>query len=288
MHESFGMVERWVPYQGGQIRYVIGGSGKPLVLCHGFLGSAESFEQWYEALTPRRTLIIPDLPGCGLSSPLKEKHDALSLGRAVMAVIDDANVTQFDLGGLCLGAEVALAVVHERSSSIGQLFLHTPLLAPFLVQRHIHWQVAVLMAPGMFQSVAWFSRNRLISDLYKRVAIEDGDVDADAAALNFTNQRRANPRAARQWLRSALQRENIATVLDRDEPALVMVAEKDRVVDIPRLQKVVSQNDNVQFVVIEDAGHGWNTRYVQKQLAILGAFLDGLPVPELDSTTEAA
>jgi len=59
--------ERFVSHLGGRVRYLIGGDGPPLVLCHGFLGSAENFETWFDELTRIRTLVIPDLPGCGAS-----------------------------------------------------------------------------------------------------------------------------------------------------------------------------------------------------------------------------
>ena len=32
------------------LRYLIGGSGPPLLLCHGFMGSAENFETWFDEL----------------------------------------------------------------------------------------------------------------------------------------------------------------------------------------------------------------------------------------------
>ena len=53
-----------------RLRYLIGGGGPPLLLCHGWLGSAENFETWFEGVGRRRTLVIPDLPACGDSAPL--------------------------------------------------------------------------------------------------------------------------------------------------------------------------------------------------------------------------
>ena len=64
------MQEAILELPGRRLRYLIGGDGPPLVLCHGFLGSAENFETWFEELSARRTLVVPDLPGCGASSPV--------------------------------------------------------------------------------------------------------------------------------------------------------------------------------------------------------------------------
>ncbi len=57
------MDERFVTIRGQKLRYLVCGQGKPLVLCHGFLSSAEEFGGRFEELGEYRTLIIPDLPG---------------------------------------------------------------------------------------------------------------------------------------------------------------------------------------------------------------------------------
>src|SRR5437870_9062625 len=51
---------------GGQpVRCLTAGTGRTLLLCHGFLSSAEEFGGRFEALASHRRLIIPDLPGNG-------------------------------------------------------------------------------------------------------------------------------------------------------------------------------------------------------------------------------
>jgi pimeloyl-ACP methyl ester carboxylesterase len=165
--------ERCARHDGGSVRYLIGGAGPPLVLCHGFLGSAENFETWFDELSLIRTLVVPDLPGCGESAPLRGvRHTTGRLAAAVDAVCVDAGVERFDIGGLCLGASVAMAVLQRRPEAVDHLVLHTPLLAPALVRRRFH---------------------------YKRLVVEGDNVDTAAAETNFRNQLRAVPRALREW-----------------------------------------------------------------------------------------
>ena len=95
--------ERFTTHQGGRVRYLVGGEGPPLVLCHGFLGSAENFQTWFDDISRIRTLVIPDLPGCGASAPLPTRHTAGALAGAVEAVCADAGVERFDLGGSASG-----------------------------------------------------------------------------------------------------------------------------------------------------------------------------------------
>jgi pimeloyl-ACP methyl ester carboxylesterase len=79
--------ERCARHDGGSVRYLIGGAGPPLVLCPGFLRSAENFETWFDELSLIRTLVVPDLPGCGESAPLRGvRHTTGRLAAAVDAV----------------------------------------------------------------------------------------------------------------------------------------------------------------------------------------------------------
>lgn len=271
--------ERSALLDGRRLRYLIGGSGDPLVLCHGFLGSAENFETWFAALAQRRTLMIPDLPGCGASPALSGVHSADALAEAIAPLLDELGIHRFDLGGLCLGASVALALARRRPPAVGRLILHTPLLAPEVVRRRFHLQVAVMTAPGVFPAVHWLSRRRVVSDLYKRLLVEGPDVDRHAAEVNFVNQMRAHPRATREWLRDGLRRHDMEFVAARTEPTLMIAAAADRIADVHRLRRLAASCPQVQLAVVDDAGHGWTQQYVERQLAVLGAFLDGRPLP---------
>src|SRR6202051_1878759 len=96
-HSMAQLEERFVSHGGGRVRYLIGGSGPALVLCHGFLGSAENFETWFDELSRIRTLVLPDLPGCVASPALQgARHTAARLAVAVDAAWRDARAVRFD------------------------------------------------------------------------------------------------------------------------------------------------------------------------------------------------
>lgn len=281
--------ERFITHAGATVRYLTGGDGPPLVLCHGFLGSAENFETWFDELVRIRTLVIPDLPGCGSSSPLHQtRHTAGALAAAVEAVCADAGVERYDLGGLCLGASVAMAMVRRNPGSVQRLLLHTPLLAPSLVRRRFHLQIRAFMAPGIFPTISWLSRQRLVSDLYKRVMVEGANVDNSAAEMNFRNQLRADPRALREWILHGLARNDVALLREAQSSALIIVASDDRIVDVPLLRTSVQAMDHVQLVTIADAGHGWTEGYVRRQLELISAFLMDGPLPEAAAISQVA
>lgn len=281
--------ERFTTHAGGRVRYLVGGNGPAMVLCHGFLGSAENFETWFDELSRVRTLVIPDLPGCGASAPLnRARHSAGRLAGAVDAVCREVAIDQYDIAGLCLGVSVAMALLQQRPDAVNRMVLHTPLLAPALVRRTFHVQVRGFMAPGIFPAITWLSRRRVVSDLYKRLLVEGDLVDRSAAEMNFRNQLRAEPRAIREWLLDGLARDDVALLRNSRRQALIIVAAGDRIVDVPLLRRTVADMDSIRLVEVEGAGHGWTVPYVRRQLDLITAFLSDTPLPAATSKARVA
>jgi pimeloyl-ACP methyl ester carboxylesterase len=283
-----GLEERFTKHEGRPLRYLTGGSGPPLLLCHGFIGSAENFTDWFDVLLTRRTIIAPDLPGFGRSAPMRGGHTAPALARAVLTAAADAGADHFDVGGLCLGSPVALAVQRARPQATDRVILHTPLVAPSLVRRRFHMQVAFMLAPGVYPGIVWLAHQRRVSDIYKRFMVEGKDVDPIAARANFENQLLADPRAAREWLHDVLHRQDLAQVRGSGRPTLILVAEHDRIVDVPRLEVAVAGVPSVSFDVIRQAGHAWGPELSRRQRSLIAAFLDDLPLPAASNPAVAA
>jgi pimeloyl-ACP methyl ester carboxylesterase len=267
------MEEYRVDAAGTSIRYLTLGAGRPLVLCHGFLSSAEEFGGRFRALASQRRLIIPDLPGNGDSPPLPRRHTVAAMAAAVAAMLTRLGVDEFDVAGLCLGASVACALVDRCGDRVERLVLHTPLLAPALVRRRYLEQVRALTVPPLWQAVVALSRNRAVSDLYKRYVIAEGDVDQQTSQANFDNQRRADPTAAREWLRDGIRYDGLAALLERPQRTLVIVAAQDRVVDAQRLRRLLGGQTRIRVFVDTEQGHGWNSAAVDRQLGVIQAFL---------------
>jgi pimeloyl-ACP methyl ester carboxylesterase len=263
------MEERFADLGGMRLRYLVGGRGKPLVLCHGFISSGEEFGGRFAELAAQHTLIAPDLPGNGQSTPLSERHTAEAMARAVWALLDHLGVREFDLAGLCLGASVACAMAADGDARIDHLILHTPLLGTRLIRPQYRWQVRILTCRPLWKGVIWLSRRRTVSDLYKRIAIEGGDVDPHTAEINFLNQRRADPRAAREWLADALKRQDLELVRSRRKPTMIIVPEHDRLVNVERLRQIVAPLPNVALHVDGQGGHGWSPDAVVRHLAVM-------------------
>jgi pimeloyl-ACP methyl ester carboxylesterase len=262
----------------GPLRYVLAGSGPPLVLCHGFIGSAENFESWVARLAPHRLLVMPDLPGFGGSAPLPTAHRSRALAGEVRALLDHLEIQKFEAGGLCLGAAVAMELLAAAPARVGQLLLHTPLLTPRMVNRPFRLQVRALTAPGAFDLISAIGRWRPAADLYRRVVVE-GSTPADrrSADVNFENQLRASPRAAREWLREGISLDFAPLLMGWEGDIQVLAATDDRILNVELLRRFCQGRPRTELSLVEAAGHGWTPEFMSRQLEILERAVSATP-----------
>lgn len=92
------------------------GSGKPLVMLHGFMSSKESFVYQTGYFSLFRRVIAIDLTGFGKSEKMSYPYALCDYEKAVLSVINALGLTEYDLLAHSFGARIAvkLAVRDER------------------------------------------------------------------------------------------------------------------------------------------------------------------------------
>ena len=69
-----GFRPHFAEIDGVRTRYFLGGEGPPLTMVHGLGGAAVNFTKLAPILARRRRVLIPDLPGHGLSEPFRARR----------------------------------------------------------------------------------------------------------------------------------------------------------------------------------------------------------------------
>ncbi|MFN2451688.1 MAG: alpha/beta fold hydrolase [Candidatus Dormibacteria bacterium] len=270
---------RWVHAAGARLSYATLGSGPPLVLCHGFLGTGEEFCQRFAPLAAARTVIVPNLPGSGGSPRLHGRQTGEALAEVVDAMLRALRIEDFGLAGLCLGSGVACALAARRDD-VRRLVLHTPLLAPGLISRAVRTQIKIFTTPGLYEVTAWASRQRAISGAWKRLFSDGPDADPLEQEVAFANQLLADPHASREWLLDGITRDDRAVLRRPGRSTLIIVSGDDRMVDVPLLTALAREESQVELLIDTGTGHGWGDLAVARQRDTLLAFLDGRPLPQ--------
>lgn len=251
------------------VRYVVGGSGPDLLLVHGNLGSWENFRDWLPVLLPRFRVIIPDLPGCGDSPPLSGRHTAAAYADVLHEIATRLGLREFALGGLCLGASVALAYVERHRPALTALLLHTPPYSPAAMTPFFRWQVRVATSGPLFAAASAIARSETISMLYRRLLVEgDGVVDANTMT-NWRNQQRASPRAARDILRDIIRLDFTPLLRRLEVPTFALVADNDAFVRVEAVRRLETLMPAARVAVLREAGHGWTAAFIAAQNAVL-------------------
>lgn len=106
--KTAGITIKSVKIPGFKIVYAEGGTGDPIIMLHGFGGSKNDWLQFAKYFTPNYRVILPDLPGFGDSTKLKD--DELGIMFQVEKVHEFAEalkLTKIHLVGHSMGGNIA-------------------------------------------------------------------------------------------------------------------------------------------------------------------------------------
>jgi pimeloyl-ACP methyl ester carboxylesterase len=106
-----------------QVRYSDKGSGRVIVLLHGFLESLELFERFSSALSKKFRVISLDLPGHGKTTSLGYMHSMELMAECVKSVMDSLYLKRYVVVGHSMGGYVGLAFAELFPKSISGLCL---------------------------------------------------------------------------------------------------------------------------------------------------------------------
>ena len=92
---------------GINLYYETHGTGRPMILLHGGLGSGEMFGPILPALAEDHQVIAPDLQGHGRTADIDRPIDIRLMADDVAALIDHLGLDKPDIVGYSLGGGVA-------------------------------------------------------------------------------------------------------------------------------------------------------------------------------------
>ncbi len=118
-----GFDERFVETKGSRLRYFVGGraDGEPVVLVHGLGGCAANWVDIVPLLAETRRVLVPELPGHGLSTPLPAVPNLTVFAERVGLVAEREQALPAVFVGHSLGAVVALRLALQRPDDVSAL-----------------------------------------------------------------------------------------------------------------------------------------------------------------------
>jgi pimeloyl-ACP methyl ester carboxylesterase len=156
---------QYADVNGINLYYETQGSGKPLVLLHGGLGSGEMFAPILPALADHHQVIAVDLQGHGRTADIDRPLDLRLMADDIAALIDHLGLERPDLVGYSLGGGVALQTALKYPEKIGRLVATSAHIKSDAIYPEMRVQQGQVNA-----AAAEFMKDTPMYQLYQRVA----------------------------------------------------------------------------------------------------------------------
>jgi pimeloyl-ACP methyl ester carboxylesterase len=258
----------FLTFQDGKIHYTDSGKGSVIVLLHGYLESAEVWNNFANKLASGFRVIAIDLPGHGLSGSCSWINSMEYLASAVRAVLDNAGVNKIFLIGHSMGGYVALAFLELFPGYLaGYTLFHSH---PFkdmpetLEKRKLNIEIVEdgkkeEMIPGFIRGLfAPQNPDKLGEAMGRSADIASGTEEKTIIA----DLKGMMARPDRRYL-----------VESGQIPFLWIFGKMDIHIDYREMQKKVRIHENGRITVLENSGHMGFIEEEDKSLEVITQFV---------------
>lgn len=246
---------------GIRLSYETAGTGKPLLMIHGFGANLCTWRLVAPRLAERRRVILLDLKGSGESDkPLGQEYGPQDHARLVVELIHSLGLTELSLVGHSMGGGVALLTALQLAEtgdrSLDRLILVNSIAYPQKLPAFVATlRVPVVGKIAMRLTPASVMARVVLREAYFRAErITAQTVEAYARPLRDRQAKRALITTAKRVIPADLERlqsryPSIST------PTLVIWGDHDRIVPLANGQRLARELPHARLAVIEDCGH---------------------------------
>jgi pimeloyl-ACP methyl ester carboxylesterase len=156
---------KYAEVNGINLYYETHGSGRPLILLHGGLGSGEMFGPVLSLLAERHQVVAVDLQGHGRTADIDRPIDVRLMAGDIAALIDHLHLATPDVVGYSLGGGVALQTALQYPTKVRRLVMVSANLRPDAIYAEMRAQQGQVNA-----AAADFMKDTPMYQMYQRVA----------------------------------------------------------------------------------------------------------------------
>jgi len=233
-----------VNVNGIYIAYSRRGSGKPLVLVHGYPLDHTIWNEVVPLLENDFDLILPDLRGFGQSDAVESPYKIADMASDIAGLLDHLDIEQTAIAGHSMGGYVALAFARaysERVLGLGLVASQAPADPPERKQ-------------GRYDAAAEIMKTGVnpVADSMPVKLSPDERVQAYAQKL-IAAQR---PTGLAGALKAMAERDDsTATLSGFQFPVVLVHGEADELIPIQRAQEIKTAIPSATFIELPNVGH---------------------------------
>lgn len=251
--------EELATVRGGPVHLWVGGSGPSLLFLHGAGSIGQSWTASFPLLARHHRVLLPDLPGFGLSPDNDRIETFAELAEAIAELIRDRAGPPIDLAGNSMGGGLAAGVALAHPELVRSLILVAP---GGLLEREDTRSEADRLVPGEV--------NRGLFHRPERGAATFPTLTPEEVRARWA----ATRRALKRWLAQGLT----PVPFDRLRvPTLVLWGREDRILPSSWASEIADRIPAARAVVLDDCGHVPQLELPEAFTATVEAFLSTLP-----------
>ena len=262
MLDAFGRIQiekRWVEVSGHQMHCLQAGDGPELILLHGLLGTASTWELTFPSLAARSTVYAVDALGIGESERVLG-IDARLRAQAdrVVEFMDQSAIHSADFLATSHGGAVALMLAAKYPGRVRNLVLHAP-ANPFshLGDPLIRFYLSGLGTwfahhiAGLPEPMQALALGRMYGD---PAQLRDGSLGKYIGSLRVPGTVAYVLSILSSWFDDMAELES-ALMEVRQIPVLLLWGDRDRAVAMESAQQLRLCFDQSEFIVLPGTGH---------------------------------
>lgn len=261
-------MEKVIRCEDRRIAYEINGSGRAVVLLHGFLENRHIWDFFVSQLKKNHQVISIDLPGFGNSEVIAEIHTMELMADIVKQVVDAEQISDFVIVGHSMGGYVAAAFAEKYETSLSGLVLfHSHLAADSDVAKQNRIRTIDLVKKNKKDFIAAFIpalfANKNVSLYHEEIALLQQTAIKISAESVIAALAGMGQRSDHQITISGLQ-----------VPVLFIVGKEDSRISMETIVPQLTIPIHSEALILDGVGHMGFIEAREKTYSVLESFIN--------------
>lgn len=223
------------------------GTGKALILLHGFPLNHTIWNGFKDNLTSRFSVYTPDLPGFGKSALPSEKFSIKDIGGILLNWIEEQGIKNPVIVGHSLGGYVALAMIQKSPDKFSGLCLFHSIAGADSEEKK---EARTKTAEFVMRNGAYAFTSNFIPPLFA----DQSRVNDILRVKDIATQTSAETVIG--YLMAMRDREDRTHVISSfTKPILMLAGERDGLIPVAKMHEQASKAKNGNLCVLQGVGH---------------------------------
>ena len=243
------MKENSLQYQSSTIFYRTTGTGRPVILIHGFGEDGDIWKEQIEFLKAHFYFIIPDLPGSGKSEQITDMSIE-GMAEVIWSIIANEKIKTCSVWGHSMGGYITLALAEKHPGVLNSFALvhssafadseekkTTRLKAIEFVKRNGAYEFLRTTIPGLFTE-QWALQNKVVVEML----VEKSKTFSNEAIIAYYHAMINRP-------------DRTAVLKNFNKPILFIIGEHDKAIPFEQSMQQCYLPDQAYIHIMQNSAH---------------------------------